>query len=111
VAVELYRIDRLNRTLCQGIALFDESNRGRGLGTTALALVLDYVFNQMNFRQTYGELRADNEGSRRMNEKVGAEFIGARRHAYYVDGRYVDQLVTIHRRDRFNVHFRKAHLG
>lgn len=98
-------IDRVNRTLWTGSAVLDPAQRGRGIGSTGRRLVLDCVFNEMDFRRVYGEFGAFNEASRRSHQKMGAEVVGARRRAYFISGRYHDAVVYTVQRERFNALF------
>jgi RimJ/RimL family protein N-acetyltransferase len=98
----LHSIDRVNRTLWTGSAIFDPGLRGRGLGSLGRRLALDHVFNEMGFRRAYGEFAVFNEASRRSHDKVGAELVGSRRRAFFISGRYYDAVVYVVRRERFN---------
>src|SRR5262249_30587654 len=51
-------VDRVNRSLWTGSAVVDPADRGRGIGSLGRRLVLDFVFNEMNFRRIYGEFGA-----------------------------------------------------
>jgi RimJ/RimL family protein N-acetyltransferase len=100
--VELYGIDWVNRTLYTAMSVYDPDNRGRGIGTRARVMALDFVFNQMGFHRAYGESLRENRASLRVQEKIGAEISGERRAALTHEGRLAD-LVTYHvRRERFN---------
>ena len=103
-------IDTWNRTTWHGLNLFATESRARGLGTEGFALALDFMFNQLNFRVTYGEILATNVAARRISEKTGAEYVGVRRDAWFIDGRHVDTVLIVQRRDRFNA-VREACLG
>lgn len=98
----LYFIDWLNRTLYTASSVYATAMRGRGIGTTARRLVLDFVFNRMGMERCYGEFLPFNDASRRAHEKVGAEVAGVRRQAYFYEGRHVDVVVYQVRRERFN---------
>lgn len=98
----LSRVDRVNWTLWTGSAVFDVSDRGRGIGTEGRRAVLDLVFNELGFRRIFGEFAAFNEASRRSHLKLGAEFIGGRRQAYFVSGRFYDSVLYTVSRERFN---------
>ena len=98
----LSRIDRVNWTLWTGSAVFDVADRGRGIGTAGRRAVLDLVFNELGFRRIFGEFAAFNEASRRSHLKMGAEFIGGRRQAYFVSGRFYDSVLYTVGRERFN---------
>jgi diamine N-acetyltransferase len=98
-------IDWLNRTLRTGSVVLDPRRRGRGLGTLGRRLVLDLVFNELDFRRVYGEFAAFNEASRRSHLKLGAEILGSRRQAFFVSGQYHDAVMYTVARDRFNALF------
>ncbi|HXM57872.1 MAG TPA: GNAT family protein [Candidatus Dormibacteraeota bacterium] len=101
----LSSVDRVNRTLWTGSAVIDPARRGRGLGSLGRRLVLDFVFNEMDFRRIYGEFGAFNEASRRSHMKMGAEVIGVRRQAYFISGRHHDAVMYTIARERFNALF------
>ena len=103
-------IDEWNRTTWHGLNLFAHESRARGLGTEGFALALDFIFNQMNFRITFGEILASNMPARKISEKTGAEYIGGRRDAWFIDGKHVDTVLIAQRRERFN-EVREACLG
>jgi RimJ/RimL family protein N-acetyltransferase len=98
----IYSIDWVNHTLYTASSIFSPEMRGRGIGTTARRLVLDFVFNRMGIQRCYGEYLTFNDASRRAHEKVGAEVAGVRKQAYLYEGRLVDVVVYQVRRERFN---------
>lgn len=98
----IYSIDWINHTLYTASSIFSPTMRGRGIGTTARRMVLDFVFNRMGIQRCYGEYLTFNDASRRAHEKVGAEVAGVRRQAYLYEGRLVDVVVYQVRRERFN---------
>jgi RimJ/RimL family protein N-acetyltransferase len=98
----LQNIDRFNRTVMVGMAIYDPPARGHGLGTRSRRVVLDLVFNEMNFLWVYGQYLDANDASRRLNEKLGAELIGRRRAAVFTGGRYQDMICHATSRARFN---------
>jgi RimJ/RimL family protein N-acetyltransferase len=98
----LSNVDRVNWTLWTGSAVFDAARRGQGLGSLGRRTVLDFVFNEMNFRRIYGEFADFNDASRRSHLKLGAELIGGRRQVFFVSGRYHDSVVYTVWRERFN---------
>jgi RimJ/RimL family protein N-acetyltransferase len=110
----LRSVDRLNRTLWTGSGVFDPAARGRGLGSIGRRMVLDIVFNEMDFRRIYGEFASFNEASRRSHLKMGAEFVGVRRKVYFSAGVHHDAVVYTVARERFNALFPpdpERHLG
>ena len=53
----------------------DECDRGKGYGASALKLVIDFAFNQLNLNTVYGEVLASNAASIRMLVKCGLVFV------------------------------------
>jgi RimJ/RimL family protein N-acetyltransferase len=95
-------VDRVNRTIQTGSGVLDPARRGAGLGTLGRRLVLDRLFNEMEYRRVYGEFAAFNEASRRSHAKLGAEIVGRRRQVHFASGVYHDSVVYMVRCERFN---------
>lgn len=98
----LTEVDHVNGTVHTGSAVFDPTQRGQGLGTLGRRLMLDLLFNELNFRRIYGSFADYNEASRRSHLKMGAEIIGIRRDRFFVSGRYHDAVMYTVSRERFN---------
>lgn len=67
--------------------------RGRGLGTAATRLVLDYAFHVTNLRMVWLKVLAPNRPAVRAYEKAGFRTVGALREAGYWLGRVCDEVV------------------
>ncbi len=70
----------------------DQQHAGRGVTTTALALVVDHCFGPVGLHRVQADIRPENLASRRVVEKLGF-----RQEAFYVryldiDGAYRDHL-------------------
>ncbi|MBB5205584.1 RimJ/RimL family protein N-acetyltransferase [Inhella inkyongensis] len=76
-----------------GYSLFAAEQRGRGLTTRAVRLLVDYVFNALPLNRL--EIRANvaNTASMRVAEKLGFRQEGVARGAVFVRGAYVDMAV------------------
>lgn len=77
----LMRINFIYRNAVAGMFIGDSSNRGKGIGTEAAKLLLDFGFNVLNLRNIMGEVYSFNEASLRLCEKCGFKEIGRRRKA------------------------------
>ncbi len=64
--------------------------RGKGLAEQALRLLLDYVFNTMNFHRLEAEVVAYNPAAKALFEKIGFVQEGILREAKFFKGRYHD---------------------
>lgn len=76
------------------VPMYIDSNfRRRGIGTRALALLLDIAFLQLGLNRLTSYYRADNHASRALTERVGFREEGCMRRAWFADGRYIDMIV------------------
>jgi RimJ/RimL family protein N-acetyltransferase len=69
--VQLANIDQRMRRAELGIAIGDRSVQGRGLGTAAVRLLLDYAFTVKNLERIYAEVFSYNQRSQKLMERVG----------------------------------------
>lgn len=67
--------------------------RGRGLGTAATRLTLDYAFHVTNLRMVWLKVLAPNTGAIRAYEKAGFRHVGPIRQAGYWLGQVCDEIV------------------
>jgi len=67
--------------------------RRRGLGVRLRALLLDLAFDQLGLARLTSIFRADNAGSRRVNELCGLREEGRLRSAWRAGGRRVDVMI------------------
>lgn len=72
-----------------GIALVPEA-RGRGIGTAAIAQLVEFGFVRRNLRRIHLQAVESNAGAIRAYEKVGFVIEGRRREHAWVRGRYED---------------------
>ncbi|MFE6686038.1 GNAT family N-acetyltransferase [Streptomyces sp. NPDC057743] len=84
--------DHAVRTAEYVIMLAPEA-RGRGLGTQATRLTLDYAFHITNLRMVWLKVLAPNTAAIRAYEKAGFRTVGALREAGYWLGQVCDELV------------------
>ncbi|MFE1775078.1 GNAT family N-acetyltransferase [Streptomyces sp. NPDC059008] len=88
----LSQIDRDNANGSFRIALAAEAT-GRGLGSEATRLLLDYAFERVGLHRVQLEVFAFNARARRAYEKCGFEVEGRMREALHWDGAWHDVLV------------------
>jgi RimJ/RimL family protein N-acetyltransferase len=67
--------------------------RGKGLGTEAVRLLLDFAFRDLNLQRVFLHVFATNERAIRAYEKAAFMREGVMRRAAYLDGQYVDVLI------------------
>lgn len=68
------------------------AGRGKGIGTEATRLTLDYAFHISNLENVYLTVIAENTAGIKAYEKAGFRAIGVRRNSGYWYGRRVDEL-------------------
>lgn len=88
--IGLHRIHWVCRSAEIGILLGEREVWGKGVGSEALRLVIEYAFVRLNLNRLYAGAVAKNVGSTRLFEKAGFSREGLMREAYFVDGAYED---------------------
>ena len=90
----LHRIDFRHGTALTGSLIGDKENRGKGYGTDAARVRAWYCFHVLGLRMLYSEYFADNELSKRMQEKAGYKQYGVRPQAMWKRGEHRDMVLT-----------------
>jgi RimJ/RimL family protein N-acetyltransferase len=89
---DLRSIDYRSRTAEFGIVIGETDARGRGLGTEATRLMLDYAFNALGLGNVMLRVAEFNAAGRRAYEKAGFRVVGRRRQAHMMGGRLWDSI-------------------
>ncbi|HEU4792821.1 MAG TPA: GNAT family N-acetyltransferase [Nitrolancea sp.] len=95
----LYDIDFHHRTAEFGIIIGEPDCRGKGYGTEAALLTLDYAFTALELHNVMLEVAEFNQAGRRVYAKAGFREFGRRRQSWMMGGRlwdviYMDCLAT-----------------
>jgi RimJ/RimL family protein N-acetyltransferase len=90
---QLHSISPVHRSAELQVRLGRASQRGKGYGTEAVRLLVEFAFDDLNLRSVYLHVFADNRAAIRAYEKAGFEREGLLREAAHVGGRYVDVVV------------------
>jgi RimJ/RimL family protein N-acetyltransferase len=98
----LMDIDNASKTAELGIFIGDAENRGKGYGTEAVKLLLDYGFNYLNLQNIMLKVLAFNECAIKAYEKAGFKEFGRRTKAYYFNNEYHDQIFMEILKEDFN---------
>ena len=69
--IELSEIDREHGRAALGLIVGDSDMRGRGIGTGAVILMLDYAFTVLNLGRVFAHTYSFNEPARRLMTSVG----------------------------------------
>lgn len=90
--VEL-EVDWSNQTAWLGIGIGDAAYRGKGYGTDAMHLALNYAFYELNLYRVSLSVFSYNPRAIRVYEKVGFKHEGRMRSVLFRDGQRHDMLV------------------
>jgi diamine N-acetyltransferase len=91
--IDLFDFDPKNNRAGVGILINDAQNRNKGIGSEALALIIDYSFEQLQLHQLYANIGTDNEISIQLFTKFGFQKIGIKKDWIKVNNRYKDELL------------------
>ena len=86
-------IDRVNRCATFGILIGEPDARGKGYGTEATRLVLDYAFTVQGLHSVGLTVFEYNLAGRRAYQKAGFKEVGRRRQAHLMGGRLWDVVI------------------
>jgi RimJ/RimL family protein N-acetyltransferase len=91
-SIGLHAIDWVQRRAMTGMFLYPKALRGKGLGTEAKNLLLDYVFGELGMLSLWAVSHDGNEASIRALEKQGYKQGGRFRKAVLVNGNWIDSI-------------------
>ena len=86
----LVRPDWVSRMMTFYIVLLDKHTWGKGLGSEATRLIVDYGFDMLNLNRIQLHVNAENEAAKAVYKKIGFKHEGTLRQAMYKNGRYYD---------------------
>ena len=89
----LFAISRINRKAELMIVIYNKKNWGKGFGTEAIRLLLNYGFKQLNLNRICLFTHDNNLRAQHIYEKIGFKPGGRRRLASYFEGAYRDLLL------------------
>jgi RimJ/RimL family protein N-acetyltransferase len=99
--IKLEPIDWENKKATFGILIGNGDYRGRGIGTEATKLIVDYAFDKMGLDEVDLGVIDKNRAAIRCYEKVGFKVTGVKKNAISHDGvPFDDVLMSIRKEDR-----------
>ena len=99
--VDVFDIDRTNGSCAFGIGIGDPAMRGRGLGTDAVAAVVDFAFGELRMERVWLDTDADNLRAQATYRKAGFTVEGRLRHVWFQDGAHLDDIRMAMLRDEW----------
>ena len=97
----LNSIDERNGTFSIGIQI-GRNHRGKGYGTSAMKLLLDYAFNERRLNKFNVSILEGNVESSKMLKKLGCKEEGVRREVIYAEGGYKNEILFGLTKDEYN---------
>lgn len=88
----LMNIKQVDQTAELGIFIGEEEARGKGYGTEAIKMIMDYGFNTLNLHTIYLGVYSFNEEAIACYKKVGFKEAGRIREAKYHNGKRYDDI-------------------
>jgi len=99
--VGFFQIHNISRRAEVGITIGEPEYWGKGIGTEAVSLMLDYGFNTLNYRKIVAGVNAPNTRSLGMCKKLGFIEEGHQKDMDFIDGKWIDIiLLGIFKKDR-----------
>jgi len=90
--IGMHDIDNICRKATLGLFIGDAENRGKGYGSEALRLILEYGFNTLNMHNIMLLVHSDNNQGIACYKKVGFKEFGRRRECVFKNGQYFDEI-------------------
>ena len=90
---QLHSISPVHRNAELQIRIGDARSRGRGYGSEAVRLLLDFAFHDLNLHRVFLHVFSTNKAALKTYEATGFSKEGVFRDAAFVNGRYVDVVV------------------
>ena len=100
--VKLGGINWVHRFADLGILIGDKACHGKGFGTEACILVLEYAFKRLNLNKVFLGCHSNNIAAIKAYKKVGFKIEGRLRKMLNVDGKYVDKVLMGILQSQFN---------
>lgn len=102
--INLHSIDRKNGTFSISL-YFLKRVRGQGYATKAMALIMNYAFNELRLNKMNICVNDGNEASARVMRRVGCRVEGIWRENVYYDGKYTNVILFGITKEEFNRYF------
>jgi RimJ/RimL family protein N-acetyltransferase len=91
--IQLLDIHPIHRTAELTTRIGEDDDRGKGFGTEALKLAVDFAWRDLNMQRVWLRVFASNERAIKAYENVGFETEGIMRRAAWIDGKWTDENV------------------
>jgi UDP-4-amino-4,6-dideoxy-N-acetyl-beta-L-altrosamine N-acetyltransferase len=89
----LNKINQIHRNCYLGIVIGEPEAQGKGFGSEATKIAMEYAFNTLNLNKITLEVVEHNESALKLYRKLGFVEEGRLKQHYYSDGKYFDVLI------------------
>lgn len=90
--IDLFDFDPMNHRAGVGVILI-EASRGKGIGTEALSLLMEYAFSALHLKQLYANILENNTASIRLFENMGFVPVGVKKDWIYTGTTYKNEIL------------------
>lgn len=89
-SLDLHALDHTNGSAGIGIAIGDPADTGQGYGSDALRVLARFAFDELRLVRLWLDVYDENEGARRLYERLGFVHEATFRHGVFRRGRFRD---------------------
>jgi len=89
--IDVFDFDVKNKRAGVGVLIYGEENIGKGYGTDALKMVVNYCFKHLDLHQIYCNISEDNLPSKKLFESKNFKPIGLKKDWIYSNGTYKNE--------------------
>ncbi len=89
--IDVFDFDFKNKKAGIGLLIKDHKDRGKGYGKEALALLIDYCFNQLHLHQLYCNISESNTASLKLFQGQGFKTIGLKKDWTFSNDSYYNE--------------------
>ncbi len=94
--IDLFDFNPTHRRVGVGILILDKEQRGKGYGSEALKLVINYGQTHLHLHQLYASISEENKKSIDLFTKAGFKYIGQRKDWTIVNGKFKNENLYQH---------------
>ena len=95
----LTKISMIHKTCWLGVFVGDKNSRGKGFGSEAVNLIVDYAFNSLNLRKVSLEVVKSNKNAISSYKKIDFFQEGEMKKQVFIDGKYNDIIIMSLKKD------------
>ena len=90
--IDLFDFNPQHNRVGVGMLILPE-NQGKGYGSEALEMIIDYAFMYLNVHQIFANITADNKKSIALFEKFNFKKVGIKKDWIFADNSYKDEIL------------------